>query len=257
MKLGFEYSWLYDLKAMYRVTINGQLYLMSLIEDLELANIHVISANTDGIVSIINNDKLNEYYTICNAWAKKYNFGVAYTKYNKYIRTTVNDYITLKDNGSIKTKGDFSFEIKIDKGYYAPAIAKTLYEYFVNDNKDIDNLIKSYDIYDYCISIKVGSQFRSEYHTIKDGKLDIEVLQKDNRYFVSNHGGVFLKRNLSSNKLTNVIKGYNVRIFNKFYYSNDYDINYIWYKKKVLDIIHKVYNTNTKDMKKHTGTLFD
>ncbi len=256
-KLGFEYGWLFDLKAMYKVTINGQLYLMKLIEDLELANIHVISANTDGIVSIIPDSKLEEYYNICNSWAKSFNLGVTYTNYKKYVRTTVNDYITIKENGSIKTKGDFSFDIKIDKGYFAPVIAKTLYEYYINDNHDIDTVIRNYNIYDYCISIKVGSQFKSELHSIKNGKLNIEVLQKDNRYFVSNKGGIFLKHNTESNKFTNVIKGYYVTIFNKFYNSDDYNINYDWYKIKVLDIINKINKSTTKEMKKHCGTLFD
>ncbi len=42
-----------DKKQCIKVTINGQLFLLMLIEKLELAGIHIISANTDGIVSII------------------------------------------------------------------------------------------------------------------------------------------------------------------------------------------------------------
>ena len=42
-KLGFD-GWMFDLKAMYQTTINGQLYLMMMIEEMELNGIPVVSA---------------------------------------------------------------------------------------------------------------------------------------------------------------------------------------------------------------------
>lgn len=49
-KLGFENGNLYDRLAVLKTTINGQLMMLMLVEELELHNIHVLSANTDGIV---------------------------------------------------------------------------------------------------------------------------------------------------------------------------------------------------------------
>ena len=49
-KLGFEAGSLYDRLAVLKTTINGQLMMLMLVEELELNNIHVLSANTDGIV---------------------------------------------------------------------------------------------------------------------------------------------------------------------------------------------------------------
>lgn len=256
-KLGFEYSYMYDLKAMYKVTINLQLILLVLIEDLELNGIHVVSANTDGIVSKIHVDKMDIYKECCERWSKRFNFGVEYTHYSKYIRTTVNDYISIKTDGKVKLKGDFKLKPDITTGYFAPVIAKTLYEYYVNDKTNIDEVIRSFHIYDYCIAVKVGGQYRSELHTLKDGKLEVTVLQKDNRYFVSNTGGIFLKYELTKHTHTNVIKGNYVTIFNNYYKADDYNINYNWYKSKVLDIINKVNNNTTKLMRKTSGTMFD
>ena len=45
----YQYFYAYDPKSAYTVTINGQLYLLMLIEQLELNGYEVISANTDGI----------------------------------------------------------------------------------------------------------------------------------------------------------------------------------------------------------------
>ena len=50
-------DYLYDPKCTYKVTINLQLCLLMLIEALELKGIKVISANTDGIVCILNLNK--------------------------------------------------------------------------------------------------------------------------------------------------------------------------------------------------------
>ena len=48
-KTGYDNHWLYDPATLLGVTLNGQLFLLMLIEKLELAGIKVISANTDGI----------------------------------------------------------------------------------------------------------------------------------------------------------------------------------------------------------------
>ena len=63
-KLGYENFMLYDNFAKLQVTINGQLMTMTLIEELELNGIHVISANTDGIVIKLPRDKENVYKEI-------------------------------------------------------------------------------------------------------------------------------------------------------------------------------------------------
>lgn len=257
MKLGFEYGFLYDLRAMYEVTINGQLNLLMLIEDLELAGIHVISANTDGIVSKVFKQQEDEYYSICKKWVVKTKFDLDYTIYKKYVRLNVNSYISIKEGNKVKTKNDFTYDIQINKGYYAPAIAKTLYEYYVNDNTDIESIIKTFDIYDYCISVKVGKQFRTELHTIKGSKENIEILQKDNRYFISKTGGVLLKYKYETSKYTNVIKGKYVTIFNTYYKSDNYNIDYNWYLSKIREKINKINGEIYKDMKKTTGSMFD
>jgi len=48
-KYNEKYFYAYDPKTAYRITLNGQLYLLKLIESLELNGYEVISANTDGI----------------------------------------------------------------------------------------------------------------------------------------------------------------------------------------------------------------
>lgn len=67
-KLGSELFWLYDRLAQMKVTINGQLMTLNLIESLELEGIHCVSANTDGIIVKIPIDKQDRFKEITEAW---------------------------------------------------------------------------------------------------------------------------------------------------------------------------------------------
>lgn len=70
-KFGFANGPLYDRLATLKVTINGQLMMLMLCEELELNNIHIISANTDGImVKVYNKDKVL-FDEITTRWQKK------------------------------------------------------------------------------------------------------------------------------------------------------------------------------------------
>lgn len=70
-KLGFEAGSLYDRLAVLKVTINGQLLMLMLAEELELNNIHVISANTDGLMIKIYDNQWDVYNKITKEWEIK------------------------------------------------------------------------------------------------------------------------------------------------------------------------------------------
>lgn len=238
-KLGFEYFWLYDPKQFISTTINGQLGLLMLIEQLYLSGISIISANTDGIICSIPREKLEEYYDISRKWEKKTGLELEYTPYKKYIRRDVNSYITEKEDGSTKEKGIFVRDIDLKRGYRMPIVAEALYQYFVNNIPVRKTLESSKDILDFCISQKTGSNFIMELH-----KLDnIEKLQKTNRFFISNSGGVLLKRDKYSNRLTGLYVGNYATILNNYDKSkpfSEYDINYSFYEQEVMKIINDI-----------------
>ena len=58
-KFGSKYSKLYSPNMLLATTITGQLTLLMLIEQLELNNIPVISANTDGLEYYCPRDKID------------------------------------------------------------------------------------------------------------------------------------------------------------------------------------------------------
>ena len=191
----YEKHWLYDPLVGLRVTINGQLYMLMLIELLVINNFKVISANTDGLVTLVPKERETEYKEICKQWEKYTKFDLEFTEYIKYVRKDVNNYITIKSNKSTKEKGDFlqADKISLRQGIDRPIISKALYNYFVH-NVPIEQTIRdSNNIYDFCVAKKVDKKFTNEFHTLVDNLHHIDVLQRSVRYYVSTNGGALYK----------------------------------------------------------------
>jgi len=238
-KLGSNTFWLEDAKAMISVTLSGQLYLLMLIESLALEGIPTISANTDGIVCKIPKHLENRYYEICKEWEEKTGFELEYTYYLLYVRSDVNNYITKKNDGKTKEKGRYMKEISIKKGYRYPIVAVAMYEYFVNNKPLIDTYKESTDILDFCISQKVGSDFQLEFH--KDEQ--VEILQKNNRFYISKDGGKLIKRRklndttigLYVDQLTTILNDYD-----KNKSIDQYNLDYDFYIEEAKKYIEKI-----------------
>ena len=122
-------------------------------------------------------------------------------------------------------------------------MARAVYEYFVN-NTPVENTIKGCnDVLDFCISRKSDKKFKIELHTIENGKKKIDVLQKTNRFYISNTGGSFFTRDIEKGRLTGLFVGHNVRILNDYNPEKplkSYDINFDWYIREAKEAIEDV-----------------
>ncbi len=118
-KLGSKYSALYSPDLMLQVTLTGQLLLLMLVERLELAGIHVISANTDGIVSRYLTDMHLTMRGIIDQWCKDTNFKTEETQYHALYSRDINNYIAVKKGGDEKNGWTDEIEGCKGKGAYA------------------------------------------------------------------------------------------------------------------------------------------
>lgn len=96
-KLGNEYSILYAPDLMLQVTISGQLCLLMLIEAIELAEIPVVSGNTDGILIACPTERYQELAHIVEWWQSVTGFETEETRYAAVYARDVNNYVTVKD----------------------------------------------------------------------------------------------------------------------------------------------------------------
>lgn len=244
-KLGYEYSFIYDLSTMYEVTLNGQFLLLQLIDNLIENGFKVISCNTDGITTIVNKNKKQLYEEICNNWSEKYKYVLEYTNYKSYIRTSVNDYFSILKNGKIKAKGEFSTDLDFNNGIDKQVISKIMIEYYKQmSNKNfinydlLNHLLKNYkdyniDIFDFCSSFKSDSSFTTYLEQInyETNQFKLKTLQRTNRFFISkyskneNIGSIFKQKEYTNERLYIIAKKY-VYLLNDYNPNEDYH-NYI------------------------------
>lgn len=267
-KLGDANGPLYDLQALYSTTINGQLYLLKLIEMLAVKGFQNISANTDGIITAIPAERYDEYRAICKEWELMLDFQLEFTRYHKYVCYAVNDYIAIKQEyvedpnaDYIKKKGLFLTDIAVDKGYFAPIISKALCDYYVSGTPIQTTLSESTDIYDFCISKKSNESFNNMLVSIDPVSRTYveEIIQKNVRFYISSEtNGNLVKRykNPKPNKKGVVVKQVsiiskrNIKIFNNYFEVDtfeDYGINYQFYYNECCKITDAI-NFGTFDL---------
>ena len=278
-KMGSEKSFLCDKKAMYQVTINGQLFLLMLIEKLELAGIHVISANTDGIVTIVPRELEQTADDICHWWEKHLGLELEFTYYTKYVTEGVNSYLTIKRGGSSKFKGRMNpkmFLEDLSKGYNSPIVAKCVTEYFINGTPVMETLRNAKSILDFCRTQNVNHKYRLEFTYVVDGKIVTDIVQRNTRFYISSTGGTLMKvesmgwneRNEEQVKKSSLCAGQRVSICNTVDDTDisELNVNYLYYYNEAMAIIEPIEQSrNNKGkgkrlVKKYYGmrnTLFD
>jgi len=107
-KFGSQYSVLYAPELLIQTTITGQLALLMLIEDLEAEGIRVVSANTDGVVSVCPRPLGMLMDVVVRDWEQATGFHTEDTEYAALYSRDVNNYIAIKPDGKVKVKGVFA-----------------------------------------------------------------------------------------------------------------------------------------------------
>lgn len=256
-KLGSALFFLYDRLAQMKVTINGQLMTMTLIEELELNGIHVISANTDGIVIKLPRDKFDLYKDITDRWNAFNKMGADYEEYDRIISRDINNYFDIQTDGKVEYKGaldPLQYIKDLKKGYDMPIVAEAVYQYFANNTPVMDTLRNHTDILDFCKTQNVGRQFEVTYMAFIDGKWTRVVSQRHVRFYVSTKGVVLQKRHKTTGQTSSLASGKTVVLLNSLDDKpiEDRNISYGYYYDecyKIIDPIRLQVSANAKGNK--------
>lgn len=212
-KFGFENGPLYDRLATLQVTINGQLMLLMLCEELEANGIPIISANTDGLMVKVYEDKEEDFNRIVDWWQKTTGMSMDADVLHCLIARDVNNYIAQfrvkdKKTGKLKLedelKGTFNplmYLNDLQKGYSMPIVSKAVYDYFINHVPVMDTLKAATNILDFCMTQNVGKNFHIIQRRVINNEVVDEVYQRYVRFYVANNGHVLMKvHNISGQK---------------------------------------------------------
>lgn len=115
-KLSDVWSTFYSPDNTIQMTVSGQLALLMLIEMLELEGIPVISANTDGIVKLVDKNKKEAKAQIIKYFESISGFTMEETEYKSYYARDVNAYFAVKMDDKVKKKGNPYAEVGSQSG---------------------------------------------------------------------------------------------------------------------------------------------
>ena len=244
-KFGFEMFFLFDRFAQMQVTINGQLMVMMVVEALELDGIHVVSANTDGIIVKLPKDKEENFKRITDDWCAQNKLGADSERYKLFVTRDINNYFDIQSNDKVEYKGGLDpkqYLKDLKKGYDMPVVAKAVFEYFAHDTPVMETLRNHKDILDFCKTQNVGKQFEVVYQKVENGKVIDVHSQRHVRFYVSTKGVIIMKENVNSNQRSVLASGKPVIILNKL---DDKDISlrnidYKYYYEEAYKIINPI-----------------
>jgi len=104
-KLGSRFSALYSPDMVIGTTLTGQLSVLMLVEMSEREGIPVVSGNTDGVLFFCPRAKEEALTQIIKGWEAVTGFEVEVNRYKSIHNSSVNTYIAVKEDGSVKRKG--------------------------------------------------------------------------------------------------------------------------------------------------------
>lgn len=240
-----ELFFLYDRFAQLQVTINGQLMTMTLVEELELNGIHVISANTDGIVIKLPRDKMDVFNDITQHWNKTNKMGADSEDYKAYYARDVNNYFAVWSNEDVDAKGaldEKQYLKDLKKGYDMPVVAKAVFNYLYKKIPVMETLHNCTDILDFCKTQNVGKQFEVVYDVVDEGKVITIHSQRHVRFYVSTKGVIIQKEHISTGAREKLASGLPCIILNSL---DDTaiefrNINYTYYANEAYKIINPI-----------------
>ena len=178
-------SWIYDRQLTMFTTITGELSLMMLIEKYEMNGIQVISANTDGVTIKMRKDLIPKMHEINEWWSELTQYALERTDYKKIIFSTVNDYIAIMPDGTIKKKGDFLTDFELHKNKSARIVPLALEGYYVHGIPVKETILAHKNLYDFCIRRISSRDFHYEGMS-SDNKLT--KYNKLIRYYIGKNG---------------------------------------------------------------------
>lgn len=244
-KFGSETYFLYDRFAQMQVTINGQLMVMMVIESLELAGIHVISANTDGIIVKLYKNKEEQFKQITDEWCAFNKMTADSERYKLFITRDINNYLNVQSNNTIEFKGALDpkqYLKDLKKGYDMPVVAIAVFEYLVNNVPVMTTLRNHKDILDFCKTQNVGRQFEVVYDVCEKGVIRHVHSQRHIRFYVSTKGVIIQKENKTTGAKSKLAGGNSVCILNSLddLPIEERNINYGYYYNECYKIIDPI-----------------
>lgn len=161
-----EHSPFYDSKYTMTITINGQLLLLMLIEQMiKIKDLKMIQANTDGITFLCPRDSIDEARNVCAKWEKLTELELEEAQYKSMHIRDVNNYLVDVDGKKVKRIGAYAYETALEnsgtrelpwyKDWSARVIQMAAEAHLIRGENIDEYLRRHKDKYDFLLRTKV------------------------------------------------------------------------------------------------------
>lgn len=242
-----KYSMLYDPLYALQTVINGQLLLLMLWDMLlEIDDICLVQANTDGLSYMVREDAEERELEICAKWERMTRMSLEHVEYESMFIRDVNNYVARSVDGKIKLKGAYNYKELYDgdpsgvvwhKNHSAMILPKAAVA-FLLDGTSIDAFVRTHDdVYDFFYCTNVNRKSRLLW-----GNTEI---QRNTRYLVSPTGKPLTKvmpplaKSPTKERHIGINKGQLVSVHNTVRSRNpmSYDIDYEHYVNEANKLV--------------------
>ena len=237
-----EYGPFFDPQFTMAITINGQLLLCMLAEQLiKIPDLEMIQINTDGLTVRVPRECEHSVVHIARWWEAVTLLELESVEYKAMYIRDVNNYIAEKNDGTLKRKGKYCY--KLDPGNemdwhqnLSALVVPMAAEAALVRGESIEHFIRNHDeAFDFMLRAKVNSTSRL--------MLGERQIQKVSRYYIATHGEMLTKvmpphhTNPEKERPMAINKGYLVRECNDIRSANPWLVNFDWYIKEAHKIV--------------------
>jgi hypothetical protein len=188
-----KYSPFYDPFYTMKITINGQLLLCMLAEQLmKIDDLQMIQINTDGLTVRVRRDFIDQVDIVRNWWEKYTLLELEEARYSRMFIRDVNNYIAeYEESGNLKRKGAYCYgnDLAWHQNQSSQVIAMAAEAALVRGVPIEQFILGHQDIYDFMLRTKVP---RSSRLVLTVGDIEFP-LQNITRFYVSKSGGSLVK----------------------------------------------------------------
>lgn len=185
-----QFSVFYDPLYTMTITLNGQLLLCMLAEALMMIpDLQIVQINTDGLTLRVRRGAKSRVDAVRKWWEELTGLQLEEAVYKVMMIRDVNNYIAQYEDGSVKRKGAYEYDMEWHQNAGGLVIAKVA-EKVLLENAPIRQTLEQWpDIMDFMLRTKVP---RSSYLALeKDGVTT--QLQNITRYYIAQGGGRLFK----------------------------------------------------------------
>lgn len=212
------YSPILDPLYTMTITVNGQLLLLMLIEQLKvnIPGLKLIQANTDGVTVTYDRKYNGHYDAVCQWWEQLTLLNLEYVEYSKMAVRDVNNYIAVGVDESIKYKGTYNFKkLEWVKDHSSLVVSLAASKAILEGVPVRQTILNHPDIYDFFKLAKVNrsSNLQLRHDVYWDGQLVFKnqlyrPIQRTSRYLVTNTGHSLVKEMPAVLRKTNKVDMY-------------------------------------------------